>query len=424
MDKLHYEEMVEALNELEQEKCIQGKNIYLFGHCNATETLIDLLLSKKYQPIAILDNNENKHGKEYRGIAVVPPKEILKANQEQTIVCIVARAYAAMLEQLKNLEYQGQVRKLVDYNSFADYSLSDETIYRMKEREKRGKMILDNLNQRYKGYLKIFCPFSALGDIYYTMSYLPYFLQKRNVRKCVVCVIGNACAQVVQLFNVEDDSEINENSYMYNVEILSQKEMDETIQAALYTKDANTFISHQDRPYVVNLFKALYVKKIPLEQIYCCGVFGLSRDTVPIKPCNFKEYNYLNDIPKQKAVILSPYAKSVTELNPCIWNEIVGYYKSAGVECYTNVIGDEIPIQGTKAISPKIAELKSVVEQAGVFVGIRSGLCDVIKTAKAKKIALFPDYNYCDTQWKAIDMYALEGWENIEVKGETTWMKN
>lgn len=33
-------------------------------------------------------------------------------------------------------------------------------------------------------------------------------------------------------------------------------------------------------------------------------------------------------------------------------------------------------------------------------------------------MALYPDYNYCDTKWKAIDIYALEGWENIEVGGE------
>ena len=96
-------------------------------------------------------------------------------------------------------------------------------------------------------------------------------------------------------------------------------------------------------------------------------------------------------------------------------------YKSVGKECYTNVVGNEEPLEGTMAISPKINEIKSVVERAGIFVGIRSGMCDVLRNAKAEKIALFPDYNYCDTQWKAIDMYLMDGWENIVVKDGFQW---
>ena len=51
-------------------------------------------------------------------------------------------------------------------------------------------------------------------------------------------------------------------------------------------------------------------------------------------------------------------------------------------------------------------------------MGIRSGLCDVLEIADARKIALYPDYNYCDTRWKAIDMYALKGWDNRVVTKE------
>ena len=67
-------------------------------------------------------------------------------------------------------------------------------------------------------------------------------------------------------------------------------------------------------------------------------------------------------------------------------------------------------------LSPIIAEMRSAVEQAGLFIGIRSGMCDVIKTAQCRKIALYPDYFYCDTKWKSIDMYAIDEFENIVVK--------
>lgn len=75
-------------------------------------------------------------------------------------------------------------------------------------------------------------------------------------------------------------------------------------------------------------------------------------------------------------------------------------------------------------ISPAIREMKSVAERAGTFIGIRSGICDIIRTARCRKIALYPDYHYCGTQWKAIDMYAIDGFENIAVGEDFVWGRN
>lgn len=409
MDKLHYEEMVLSLDKLIQEGIIQGKDILLFGHCNATEELVDLLLSKGFSVKAILDNNQAKIGGKYKGIEVKSPDYVMEGSQNNTLVCIVARAYDAMAYQLRKIGYKGSIQKLVDYNSYADYSLAEDTMARMYERAKRGEKRFRHLRDKYPEHFFLFCPFAALGDIYYMMSYLPYYLQKRQIDKYVICVIGNAGGQVVSLFGEQ------------NKEILSQKEMDETIQGALYMQAKDFYIAHQDRPYVVNLHKALYSLKISLEKMYCCGVFGLDSETKPYEPYNFYTYFDIESIPKGKSVILSPYAKSVTVLQENIWMDIVSYYKENNYMCFTNVVGDEKPLKGTVAISPRICEMQSVVERAGNFVGLRSGICDVIKTARANKIALFPEYNYCDTNWRAIDIYYLDGWKNIVVRDGFKW---
>lgn len=419
MDRAHYKEMISNLDKLIDTNVIQNRSIYLFGHCNSTEELAKLLLKRGFSVRAILDNNSSKHGNIFCGIPIVPPQNILDDPSDHVAVCIVARAYAAMKEQLRKMGYRGEIYKLVDYNSYAEYSLSEDTIRRKQERVDRGIMRKQWLEQKYPGYFKVLCPFSALGDVFFTMSYLPYFLKKRNVSKCVICVIGNACAQVAELFCPDFQPQLS-------IEIFLQKDIDELIQACLYTRDYNSFIAHQDRPYVVNLHKALYVKCIPLEQIYCCGVFGLPADTEPVKPFakKLQQYPDLRRINKGKSVIFSPYAKSVTALPKHFWESIVRQYKDKGYQCFTNIAGDEQPLEGTLAISPSITELQSVVEYAGTFVGIRSGLCDVLKYAKCKKTAFYPDYNYCDTRWKAIDMYALEGWENIVIKDDYNGREN
>ena len=201
--------------------------------------------------------------------------------------------------------------------------------------------------------------------------------------------------------------------------MLPQADLDAAVQASLYTQEKNFFIAHQDRPYVVNLSNALYLKCIPLEQIYCCGVFGLPKDTVPVRPALWKTYPHLDTMKKGRTVIFSPYAKSVPSLPDAVWGGLVRLFADQGYRLLTNVVAGEDPLPGTEALSPDLTEMKSVAEYAGTFIGIRSGLCDLLREADCVKVALYPDYYYMDTKWKAMEMYPLDGWHQ-EVIGNAT----
>ena len=403
MDSARYEEMTGNLNAVISEGLLRDKKIYLFGHCDATEVLASELLKRGFSVAGILDNNREKHGQTFRDIVVQPPQNVLEDHQERVIVCIAARAYASMTDQLRRLGFRGTVRKLVEYNSFSDFSLSDQATARMKARLAVGLRRLKELRQKYDGRLILLCPFPALGDVFIMASYLPAFLEKRGRKECVIGVASRVCGQVVRLF---DD---------YPVEVFAQEEIDGIIQAALYTKTEDVFIPHQDRPYMVNLHKALYVKRIPLEQIYCCGVFGLPAGSRPARPKRQRLSGALDAIQKGRAVIFSPYAKSVTALPEHVWKRLVKGFLDRGYQCFTNAARGEVPLEGTEAICPEIAELQSVVEWAGLFIGIRSGICDVLRDADCTKIALYPDYRYSDTKWSAMDIYRLDGWRNLLV---------
>ncbi|HBA50117.1 MAG TPA: hypothetical protein DCZ91_20455 [Lachnospiraceae bacterium] len=409
MEKRLYKEMIENLEKLFRTHVFENKKIYLFGHCNATEELADALLDHGLAVVAIMDNNTAKHGSSYRNIIICPPGEILTESSRDVLVCIVSRAYAAMADQLRRMGYGGEIRKILNYNSYAEYSLSQDTIFSMRQRVGRGIKLLRLMKRSYPKRFLVLCPFSALGDIYYMMVYLPEFLRKMRIEKCVVGVVGKACKDVVEIFGT------------YEAADFRQADMDEMIQAALFTEDRNVFIPHQDRPYIVNIFRTLYVKCIPLEQLYCCGVFGLPASAQAAKPLYLQNYKDLGSISEGKAVILAPCAKSVTTLPLYIWIDIVDSFHEKGYQCYTNVAGEEQPLPGTLPISPMISEIQSVVERAGIFIGIRSGLCDVLRDAFCRKIALYPDYYYSDTKWKAIDMYRLDGWENIVVEEGFRW---
>ena len=48
----------------------------------------------------------------------------------------------------------------------------------------------------------------------------------------------------------------------------------------------------------------------------------------------------------------------------------------------------------------------SVVEYAGYFIGLRSGLCDVISNSKSKKIIIYPKAKIGET--RLIDYYSFK----------------
>ena len=424
--------MTENLTRLSDEGVLEDRDIYLFAHCGATMELADELFKMKINPVAILDNNPAKYGMDYKGIPVCEPSSA-RASQD-AVILIVSRFYEQMASQMRSLGFKGRIEKLTDYNSYAEYSLSLETLIRKSERLKRGIERLKEIKAGHHDCFIVFCPFPALGDVYFCMSYLKAYLDvigkgcannsaeaddrsgdssdsrlsSRASVGCLVCVVGNAQRQVAELFDYTD------------VLMLSQKDMDEAIQAVIYTGDPDCYIAHQDRPYVVDLHKALFKKCIPLETVYKCGIFGLPQDTRPTLPVKWEKFEYPEGVGDRTAII-SPYAKSVASLPEGLWADVVDDLKDSGYRIFTNVSGDEKPLDGTEAISPKIAEMRSAVEQAGLFIGIRSGMCDVIKTADCRRIALYPDYFYCDTKWKSIDMYSIDGFENVVVEDGDTW---
>ena len=62
MDKRYEEELKTNLKKAVESGELNNRKVYLFGHCEATLTLIDRLLSCGIKPMAILYNNKIKYG--------------------------------------------------------------------------------------------------------------------------------------------------------------------------------------------------------------------------------------------------------------------------------------------------------------------------------------------------------------------------
>lgn len=96
-------------------------------------------------------------------------------------------------------------------------------------------------------------------------------------------------------------------------------------------------------------------------------------------------------IKKNKTIFLSPNANSVYGLSPLFWN-LLGYkLTNKGYKIICNINDEnEKKLYYFPTVFPSYTESVPMLEYCGSFIGLRSGFCDIISSAKCKKIILYP----------------------------------
>ena len=401
MEKTHKSQMRRKLDDLIARQAFEGKIVLAFGQCSATEEMLDYLFAKGIGARAVLDNNQAKQGQYCCGVPILPPQAVKAYGEADSVVLIAARFYEEMAAQLKGLHYSGEIIKVVDYNSFAAYSLSDETFQEKKTRMLRGAFTLERIRARYPDHHLVVCPYDALGDVYWAMAFLPAYCAKKGIEKTAVVVTGEGCLKTAGLFGTRD------------VIALEHAQMDEFVQALIFVREDNCIIAHHDRPYTDNIIRYLDRHFLSFVDYYRYGVYGLDKEAAPAKPCGGSECACKDALVKGRTVILAPHAKSVAKPPDVWWEALAREYHEKGYLMLTNVHGGEAPVRGTKALLLPIDQMISAAEYAGFFIGLRSGLCDILDTARCEKAVVFTDCIYSTTGIKADAFFDLPGWQKI-----------
>lgn len=401
MEQKHKTGMIQALDLRLKSRSFEGKAVILFGHCNAAEEIADYLLSRHIRPKAILDNSVFKQGLAYKEIPVLSPAAIQTYAAGNSVVLIANRYFEQMSAQLRRLNYGGEIVKLAAYDSFMEYSLSKDTVDRKTGRMQRGAGRMAQIRAEYPSHHLVLCPYAALGDVYWAFAYLDAYCEKHKIRNYAAIVAGNSCRQVADLFHIE------------NTIVFNQTEMDELVQAIIFTGEKNCIIAHHDRPYTDNIIQFLDKRFLSFIDYYKYAVYGLDKTALPVTPAHCKKFRNQKRIPRGKSVLLSPYAKSIAGVSEIFWEKTADGYLEKGYAVYTNTAGEETPVKGTQALYVPITEMRAAAEYAGTFIGIRSGLCDILHTANCDKTVVFPDCYYSATPHKVSAFFDLPGWKKV-----------
>ena len=365
-----------------------SQNLYVFGVSENTRQIIQILRSYGLEPKNVLDNDKRKHNTSCCGSLVIPVEKLGDSCNEKNRFLIYSAYWTEMTAQLR----EKGVKKEQIFMLYQEETLRERLFYAFM-----GKRIHERLIKKYGDIPIYLCPYTGTGDIYLIGTFWKQYREKHPEEDYVFVVISKACEKAALLFeikNIEVLEKKMESCYLIQYFMLCPKKVNLKLLndswAQIHTNPLEWF-----RGY----------KGLEFMPIFRKFVFDLPEEAKPEHPVlkdvreelkeTFKELG----LKEGNTVILSPYSNTLADLPEHFWKQLAGRLKEMGYEVCTNSSGATEPaVKGTIPVFFPLNTAPQWVEMAGYFIGVRSGFCDVISGARAKKVIL---YGGCDRFFNA-----------------------
>lgn len=281
---------------------------------------------------------------------------------------------------------------------------------------KRWKNIIKN-SKLNKDEVGILCPYQ-IGDTYRLCSLSESFI-KKNPRWSLALFVKPSHKNVPEMFSkgikrvVTADMpgsaflQATKLFYRWNHRIMPGK---------LLVGD----------PYFLGkgkLFKKFGSGKITTLSIYK-EMLGLSQKTKPSKPqiCSkdiktAREIFKRNNFVRGKTVIIAPEASSISEMPHDFWQKVVDECQKKQLKVIVN--GNKYTLKGATNLKFSLKEAIPILELAGYFVSIRSGLCDLVASANCRKFIIYPDIKFARGTF--ISCFSLKQTGTLKMKPPCLW---
>jgi hypothetical protein len=380
MDNYAKAKLRQKINKLVRGKKLNSKRIVLFGASIASKEIKNCLAEHGYSPFAVVDNDPRKIGNECLCLTIREPEELLLPfNDDYVILMCSAAFYREMLFQLGEMGYKKN-KQVFSLNFNIDDSLKIFGYYTLR----KIRALYYHLRLAKNDCVIFVAPYTGIGDIYLVGLFFKEYLKRNNISEYVFIVVSGACKKAAEMFGIE------------NIRVIKPKIADDLTQLNKSLRTQKKIITLNDGWSTDAIQWIRGYKALDFAKMFRYFVFdfddNVQYELPPRKNWQseidelFKKHNLL----KGKTVMLSPYSNTLFELPDDFWENIVGHCKQLGYSVCTNCAAkNEKPVEGTEAVFFPLGMAIDFVEAAGCFIGIRSGLCDIISSAKAKKIILY-----------------------------------
>ena len=250
-----------------------------------------------------------------------------------------------------------------------------------------GRRIYGAIRCKYPDTRIYMCTYPGTGDMYLTGLYLKDRMKHDNVSECVMVVASETGRKIIGLFDMGDVIK----------EIYVLKGRQECNKLLFYVR--NMGFDAANAGLLSNDYGVMRLERMS-------GVNGIDFNTM------FQKVVFFSDIKRTyagmrqesaegifdnarlrpgKTVLLSPYANTTTAIRNEIWIDIADKLIMEGYDVATNVSGmSEVPISGTIGVEIPYTKIVAFLDKAGGFIGLRSGLCDIISGSSTRKVVLYP----------------------------------
>lgn len=381
----------EDLERLNQQNIFCSKRIIVTPFDDYTSTIISVLGTMGYNVEKILDSRRKLPIKTVKNVEIInqPFEFLVSAND---IAVISTSPYLTFLEQ--QLLASDNIIEITRVPFSRKTSIKSRLFTFLKKNlfitclnECRavlyGFYFYKKLKASYQCTFRIF-PYNSIGDIYI----LGMYLQSDNPilkGQFALIISGEGCRQVAEMVGFKNIIKVSERELHFLCKFWSFSEDLLKEEKLLHYGYSHTSLSwkavfHSGKCFIDLYDELLFHSSDPK----CIPV--LEDDTI-----SDSEIANKYGLPKEKSVILAPYAKSVALLPIVMWEKITELLINLGYAVYTNCNGTtEKPINGTKTVFFNLKESRRILNYAGHFIGLRSGFCDVISNTDCNKVILYP----------------------------------
>ena len=236
----------------------------------------------------------------------------------------------------------------------------------------------------------VICPY-GIGDTYNACSLLKYFLKNNNTISLLM-VVKPSQREIPSFFfgnNVKVvEMETPGMEFLFFLKQITKR------YSSL--KTGKMSIVH---PYFFNNadFQKMGKNKLNIYGVYkkMLGIPNSIVSEVPIisKNASISSSKLFNELKLKKGhtVLIAPNANSIKEIPIEFWNALISQLLSKDIMVVIN--GGEFHHDHCVNVNMNLSEVIPFVNLAGYFISIRSGLCDLVLSAKCTKIIIYPDGN-------------------------------